>query len=110
MDVVSLFSTALVEKHDISFPPANCGKPIVPINGFISPYQNTTEGSVIVFGCNSGFVPAGDMTAVCASDGRWSPDPATIVCTCKSTYNIEKELLMLISNVSNIKIALLICY
>ena len=40
---------------------------------------------MIVFGCNPGFVPAGNTTAVCASDGRWIPDPADLVCTCKST-------------------------
>ena len=42
---------------------------------------------MIVFGCNSGFVPIENMTAVCALDGRWIPDPATLVCTCKSTYS-----------------------
>ena len=43
---------------------------------------------MIVFGCNPGFVPAGRMTAVCASDGRWSPDPATTVCTCKNNQGV----------------------
>ena len=36
-----------------------------------------------MFGCNPGFVPfvpAGNMTAVCASNGRWSPDPAELRC------------------------------
>ena len=33
-----------------------------------------------MFGCNPGFVPAGNMRAVCASDGRWSPDPAELKC------------------------------
>ena len=41
------------------------------------------EGAEIFFRCNPGFVPAGDMTAVCGTDGRWNPDPATLVCTCK---------------------------
>ena len=70
------------------FFPANCGDPTVPTNGYIyGTYQNTTEGTVIEFGCDSGFVPAGNTTAVCALDGRWIPDPATLVCTCKSTYS-----------------------
>ena len=42
---------------------------------------------MIMFGCDPGFVPAGNTTAVCASDGRWIPDPATLVCTCKSTHS-----------------------
>ena len=70
------------------FFPANCGDPTVPTNGYIyGAYQNTTEGTVIEFGCDSGFVLAGNTTAVCASDGRWIPDPATLVCTCKSTHS-----------------------
>ena len=84
----SLFQiTALVEEQSISFFPANCGDPTVPTNGSIGEYQNTTEGTVIMFGCDPGFVPAGNTTAVCASDGRWIPDPATLVCTCKSTHS-----------------------
>ena len=40
-----------------------------------------TEGAEIFFKCNPGYVPAGRMTAVCGADGRWNPDPATVVCT-----------------------------
>ena len=78
--------TALVEEQFISFLPANCGDPTLPTNGFIDPYQNTLEGAEIVFGCNPGFLQAENVTAVCRADGRWTPDPATHVCTCKSTY------------------------
>ena len=53
------------------------------MDGSIDPYQNTTEGADIFFGCNPGFVPAGRMTAVCEADGRWNPDPADHRCTCK---------------------------
>ena len=42
-----------------------------------------------MFGCNTGFVPAGNMTAVCASDGRWNPDPAELRCTGKSVHSID---------------------
>ena len=76
----------MVEEQLISFLPANCGDPTVPTNGSIGTYQNTSAGTKIVFGCNPGFVPVGDMTAVCASDGSWTPDPATLVCKCKSSY------------------------
>ena len=70
------------------FPPSvNCSDPTVPRNGSIDPYQNTLEGAEIVFRCDQGFDPAGDMTAVCAANGSWTPDPATHMCNCKSTYN-----------------------
>ena len=92
----------MVEECNISFPPAsNCSDPTVPINGFI----NKTEGAVIFFGCDPGFVPDGLTRAVCEADGRWNPDPATLVCTCEPTHSIEKECLILIYNVSNIRIA-----
>ena len=68
------------------FPPANCSDSTSPVDGFIDPYQNTTEGAEIFFRCNPGFVPARNMTAVCGADGRWTPDPADHVCTCKSAY------------------------
>ena len=61
--------------------PANCSAPTAPENGFIEPYHNTTEGAEIVFRCNSGYVPAGNMTtAVCVVNGSWIPDPATAEC------------------------------
>ena len=43
--------------------------------------KNTLEGAEIFFKCNTGFVPAGRMMTVCRADGRWNPDPATLVCT-----------------------------
>ena len=64
----------------------NCSDPTPPMNGSIRTYQNTTEGAEIVFGCNPGFVPfipAGNMTAICASNGRWNPDPAELSCVGK---------------------------
>ena len=60
-----------------------CGSPIARHNGSIKAHQNTTEGAEISFMCNLGFVPAGRMRAVCGADGRWNPDPATLVCTSK---------------------------
>ena len=71
-------------------PPANCSDPTVPRNGSIDPYQNTTEGAEIMFRCDQGLVPAENMTAVCALNGNWIPDP-NITCTCEFTYSIEKE-------------------
>ena len=65
---------------------ANCSDPAVPRNGLIGVYQNTTEGAEIFFRCNPEFVPARRMRAVCRADQRWSPDPADLVCTYKSSY------------------------
>ena len=61
-------------------PIVNCSDPTSPGNGSIGTYQNTTEGAEIFFRCNPGFVPPGRMIAVCASDGRWSPDPVELRC------------------------------
>ena len=53
------------------------------MDGSIETYQNTTEGAKIFFRCNPGFAPAGRMRAVCGTDGRWNPDPATFGFTCE---------------------------
>ena len=59
--------------------------PVVPVNGSIVAIPSTLGGTEIIFRCNTGFVPTGNMTAVCTSDGvssngTWNPDPATLVC------------------------------
>ena len=57
------------------------GVPPPPVNGFLQPHTNTTEGSAALFQCDPGFVPEGEMTAVCGRDGQWTlvspaaPDP-----------------------------------
>ena len=61
---------------------ADCGAPPPPVNGYLlQPHTNTTEGSMVVFQCDSGFVPEGVMTAVCGRDGQWFPDPGGITCS-----------------------------
>ena len=35
----------------------------------------------MVFQCDPGFVPEGEMTAVCGSDGQWTPNPAGVSCS-----------------------------
>ena len=34
-----------------------------------------------MFQCDPGFVPEGVMTAVCGSDGHWSPNPGGVTCS-----------------------------
>ena len=66
-------------------PAADCGAPPPPVNGSVQPYTNTTEGSVVVFQCDPGFVPEGEMTAVCESDGQWVPYPGNVTCSPRPT-------------------------
>ena len=52
------------------------------------------EGSALLYQCNSGFGPVGEMTAVCAANGSWSPEPADVLCreigmNMLNTYYIE---------------------
>ena len=66
-------------------PPVNCGIPVAPTNGSIVTVPSTLGGTEILYRCDTGFVPTGNMTAVCTSDGispngTWTPKPATIVC------------------------------
>ena len=67
---------------------ADCGAPPPPVNGdLMQPHTNTTEGSVVVFQCDSGFVPEGEMTAVCGSDGQWTPNPGSVTCSPTQTFS-----------------------
>ena len=58
----------------------NCGVPRPPGNGTIVNYTSTVEGSALLYQCKQGFGPVGEMTAVCAANGSWSPDPADVTC------------------------------
>ena len=69
--------------HSTFLSPVNCSNPTLSTNGFIEAYHNTTEDAEIYFRCNTEFVPAQRMRAVCASNGRWTPDPAGLRCTCE---------------------------
>ena len=64
-----------------SFTIANCGTPTSPGSGYLEAYENTTEGAMIFFRCEPGFIPAEKMRAVCGADGRWIPNPAELRCT-----------------------------
>ena len=71
-------------------PTADCGTPPPPVNGSVQPHTNTTEGSVVVFQCDIGFVPEGMMTAVCGSDGQWTPNQGGITCSPRPTQNFTQ--------------------
>ena len=40
-----------------------------------------TEGTEIMYKCRPKLQPQNNITSVCESDGRWSPDPALHNCT-----------------------------
>ena len=86
------FELSSVQLQTINFlPPVNCGMPCSPENSIIEDIQSisTVGGAQIVFRCNSGFIPAGRMSATCMSpdgmsaDGTWAPDPTDLVCNGK---------------------------
>ena len=59
--------------------------PTAPGNGSIVAVPSTLGDTEILIRCDTGFVPIGNMTAVCTSDGTspngtWTLDPATLVC------------------------------
>ena len=58
----------------------SCGAPSFASGVDVEPVTNTTVGSEIVYQCLSGFLPEGEVTSVCGGDGRWNPDPATLIC------------------------------
>ena len=35
---------------------------------------------MVVFYCNEGLTPEGKMTAICGSNGSWTPNPAELIC------------------------------
>ena len=71
-------------------PTADCGPPPSLTNGSLQPHTNTTEGSVAVFQCDPGFVPEGEMTAVCGRDGQWTPNPGGITCSPRPTQTLTQ--------------------
>ena len=42
--------------------------------------SGTRKGSEVIFQCNEGLFPSNEITIVCTSEERWSPDPEGIVC------------------------------
>ena len=71
-------------------PTADCGPPPSLTNGSLQPHTNTTEDSVVVFQCDPGFVPEGEMTAVCERDGQWTPNPGGITCSPRPTQTLTQ--------------------
>ena len=78
-------------------PTVDCGAPPRPVNGSLQLCTSTTAGSEVVFWCDPGFVPERVMTAVCGSDGQWTPNPGNVTCSPRPTQILvpgENELLL----------------
>ena len=61
-------------------PSVSCGAPSFSTGVTVEPFNSTTVDSQIVYQCQSGFLPEGGVTSVCRGDGRWNPDPTTLLC------------------------------
>ena len=58
----------------------SCGRPSFAGRVNVEPVTSTTVGSEIHYKCQTGLLPEGNITSVCGGDGRWNPDPATLLC------------------------------
>ena len=58
----------------------SCGTPSYASRVDMEPVTSTTVGSEIVYRCQSGLLPDRRITSVCGEDGRWNPNPATLLC------------------------------
>ena len=58
----------------------SCGTPTFADRVDVEPVTSTTVGSEIAYRCQSGLLPDGRMTSACGEDGRWNPNPATLLC------------------------------
>ena len=69
-------------------PSVSCGTPSLADRVDLELFNSTTVGSEIVYQCRSGLQPEGRMTSVCGGDGRWNPDPTTLICKGKLYFAI----------------------
>ena len=70
---------------------AGCPSPLPPMDGSIILFPATNEGAEIVYHCDPGFQPQSNVTAMCASNGLWTPDPAQHQCIGKIPRQILKR-------------------
>ena len=62
-----------------TFTPAVCGDPAPPPHGSIGLYNSTVEGTILIFKCDEGYTPTGEMTTTCTADGNWEPNPECVM-------------------------------
>ena len=67
--------------HSVHTLVVRCNEPVPPKNGQFVSGSRRTEGSEVVFMCNDGFLPSGEISAICRPDMIWVPDPGTFQCS-----------------------------
>ena len=56
-----------------------CKEPTQPGNGTIIGYSSRENGAVVMFRCNTGYIPQMPLRVVC-QNGSWTPNPADLTC------------------------------
>ena len=72
----------------LTFFSVSCGTPSFSGRVDVEPFS-TTVGSEIAYQCQSGLLPEGRITSVCGEDGRWTPDPANLICKGKTNVTMH---------------------
>ena len=94
-----------MDDNHLITPSVSCGTPTFARRVDIELFNSTTVGSQIVYQCQSGLLPEGRMTSVCGGDGRWNPDPTTLICKGKIYHTIGLAgITRLISSKDNISL------
>ena len=73
--IFSLFAHSLMNSFFIL--QDKCGDPGQPEGGSV---KRTPEHLEVIYSCNPGFIPEGEMRSVCTENGSWVPDPNNVVC------------------------------
>ena len=61
-------------------PAVSCGAPFFVSQVTVDPFNSTLVGSEVSYQCQPGLLPEGRRTSVCGGDGRWNPDPTSLLC------------------------------
>ena len=67
----------------------SCGTPSFASRVDVEPFNSTSVGPEIAYQCQSGLLPEGRITSVCGGEGRWNPDPATLMCKGNACYQVS---------------------
>ena len=71
----------IMHNNIFSCSPVSCNNTTAPGNGSINTCFNKFEDAEIFFMCNPGLVLAERIRTVCATNGRWNPEPVNDTCT-----------------------------
>ena len=60
-------------------PPAGCSPPSPPSNGSVNDYLSGSIGSLLIFHCDTGYIPHKQTTSTCLENGSWVPIPQCVL-------------------------------